>query len=247
MRGMYYEIGRSAAEIVQLVPKVVGRFWSDGPLATLRLMGARTRSLVRSLMEDHRRGVSTTSAVKDDELGITDRRNHWYVATDYQTFQGAMRHVPIRPGTDVFVDFGSGKGRIVILAAAFPFRRIIGVEFSGQLHKTAEQNLAAIRPSLFCQDIELVQADATRWPIPADATVLFFFNPFEGEVLAQVFDNIRHSLRAAPRPLTIVYVRPEKFFEKQIHWQEWLEKTCELPCMEGKVAIYQSRPAGSAC
>lgn len=246
MRGMYYEIGRSAAEIVQLVPKVLGRFWSDGPLATLRLMGARSRSLLRSLREDRRRGVSTTSAVKDGELGITDRRNHWYVATDYQTFQSVMRHVPIRPGADVFVDFGSGKGRIVLLAAAFPFRRIIGVEFSRQLHATAQQNLEAIRPTLFCQEIELVHADATRWPIPAEATVLFFFNPFEGEVLAQVFDNIRRSLGAAPRPLTIIYVRPEKFFEKEIPWREWLEKTCELPCLEGTVAVYQTPGTGSA-
>jgi hypothetical protein len=72
--------------------------------------------------------------------------------------------------------------------------------------------------------------------------VLFFFNPFDGDVLARVCANIRASLDEAPRRLKIVYVRPDKFFEKEIAWQEWLTRTHELPCVEGKVAIYESKP-----
>jgi SAM-dependent methyltransferase len=33
----------------------------------------------------------------------------------------------------VFVDFGAGKGRTVLLAARHPFKKVIGVEFSGEL------------------------------------------------------------------------------------------------------------------
>jgi 16S rRNA G966 N2-methylase RsmD len=225
--------------LLDLADKVLKRFRTEGTDKTLRLIVARSRSLVRSLIEDRRRGVLTTRVVKDRELGIQDLRNHWYVATDYETFTEAIRHVGVRPGEDVFVDYGSGKGRIVMLAAELPFRRVIGVEFSSQLHEIASENLARTKR----QNVELVLADATQWKLPKEATVLFFFNPFDGEVLARVCANIRESLAEAPRKLTIIYVRAEKFFEKEIAWQEWLIRKAQIPCVEGNVSIYESKQA----
>ena len=230
-----------------LARNIIKRFQTDGLSSTLRLMGARIGSLLRSVIEDRRRGVSTARELKDRDLGITDLRNHWYVATDYQTFRRAMEHVDIRPGEDVFADIGAGMGRIVLLAAELPFRRVMGVEFSRQLTDIGRENLRAALPGLKCKDVELILADATQWKVPHDATVLFFFNPFDGEVLAKVCENIRDSLAGAPRKLTIVYVRPDKFFEKETAWQEWLTRTHELPCVEGKVAIYESKPLPGAC
>ena len=231
--------------MLTLAGNVIKRLGTEGPLSTLRLMGARSRALVRSFLEDGRRGVSTALAVKDQEPEIKDARCHWYVATDYETFNLAMDQVLVRPGEDIFVDFGSGKGRMVLLAAERPFRRIIGVEFSAQLHDVALENLRGALPGLKCREVELILADATQWKVPDEATILFFFNPFHGEVLAKVFDNIRRSLAEAPRKITIVYVRSEKYFEKEIAWQEWLTRKVELACLEGKVAIYESKPAAT--
>ena len=43
---------------------------------------------------------------------------------------------------DVLLDYGSGKGRVLVWAAAsFPLRRIIGVELDPQLHALAEANI----------------------------------------------------------------------------------------------------------
>ena len=224
------------------VRNIVKRLRADGVASTLRLMRARIASLRRSQTEDRRRGVTTAREMTAEELGITDLRNHWYVATDYETFHDAMRQVDIRSGEDVFVDIGAGMGRIVLLAAELPFRRVLGVEFSRELTDIGRENLRAALPGLKCQDVELMLADATAWPIPPEATVLFFFNPFDGEVLAKVCANIRQSLAESPRKLTIIYVRAEKFFEKEIAWREWLTRTNELPCVEGKVVIYESKP-----
>lgn len=221
---------------------IVKRLTTEGVSSTLRLMRARIASLGRSFAEDRRRGVATAREVTADELGITDLRNHWYVATDYETFREAMQHVDIRPGEDVFVDIGAGMGRIVLLAAELPFRRVLGVEFSRKLTDIGRENLRTARSRLKCQDVELILADATAWPIPPDATVLFFFNPFDGEVLAGVCANIRASLAATPRKLTIVFVRADKFFEKEIAWEDWLTRKHELPCVEGKVSIFESKP-----
>ena len=42
-----------------------------------------------------------------------------------------------------FIDFGSGKGRALLLASEFPFKRIIGLEFSPELHGTQKKILRA--------------------------------------------------------------------------------------------------------
>lgn len=219
---------------------LLGRIRKDGMSHTLRLAAGRLRSEFVARGQDARRGISTAQEVADRELGFADPENHAYVATDYEVFIAAMKRIAVRPGEDVFVDFGSGKGRAVMLAAELPFRRVIGVEFSPQLHEVALRNLRAAR-GLKCRDVELVLADASLWQIPHDANVLFFFNPFEGEVLAKVFENIRRSLADAPRAITIIYVRADKFFERQIFWQHWLVRTDEIPCSDGKVAIYRNK------
>jgi hypothetical protein len=37
----------------------------------------------------------------------------------------------------VFLAYGSGKGKALLLASDYPFRRIIGVEYSEPLHRAA--------------------------------------------------------------------------------------------------------------
>ena len=48
-------------------------------------------------------------------------------------------------GTDfsqfTFIDIGSGKGRVLLMAADYPFSRVIGVELLPALHRIAEQNI----------------------------------------------------------------------------------------------------------
>jgi Histone methylation protein DOT1 len=43
-----------------------------------------------------------------------------------------------------FVDFGSGKGRVILIAAAFPFKEVVGVELSHELHQIALRNIACL-------------------------------------------------------------------------------------------------------
>ena len=214
---------------------VLQRLRRDGVSHMAWLIAGRIRLQFRSFVEDARRGVSTAREVDDYKLGFLDSRFHAYVATDYRTLKTAFGHIQVRAAEDVFVDFGSGKGRVVMLAAELPFHRVTGIEFSEQLHDQALQNLRSLRNRV-CQNVELICIDARDWKIPHDATVLFFFNPFEGEVLAKVCANIRQSLAEVPRKITIIYVRADKFFEKEIKWKEWLTRTAEFPCSDGKVA-----------
>src|SRR4051812_25292727 len=111
--------------MITLAGNIFKRLRTEGPIKTFRLVRARSRALVCGLMEDKRRGVSTSLIVKEQEPEIADPHCHYYAATDYETFHLAMQHLEIRAGEDVFVDFGAGKGRIVILAAELPFHRVI--------------------------------------------------------------------------------------------------------------------------
>lgn len=110
---------------------------------------------------------------------------------------------------DVFIDFGSGKGRVVLQAALhYPFRTVYGVEISKHLHTIAEGNLEAVANRLRCRDARLVRADVLDFDIPDDVTVAFFFNPFRAEVFSTVVGKLLESVDRNPRRLRIVYGNP---------------------------------------
>jgi precorrin-6B methylase 2 len=153
-------------------------------------------------------GIDTDHDIQPKELGLTDPDSEHYNATPYIRFRQMMALIQIRPGQDVFLDYGCGMGRIVVLAATYPFRKVIGIELTERLHRVAQQNVRRARSRLRCRDIELHQMDARDYRVPPDVTVVYFWNPFGGAILEKVFANIRESLLASPRTITIIYLHP---------------------------------------
>lgn len=81
--------------------------------------------------------------------------------------------------TCIFVDLGSGKGKSLILAADYPFKKIIGVEFPPELHQTAVRNIALFsREKCIQEQIQLLCMDAEQYELPTENIVLFLYNPF---------------------------------------------------------------------
>jgi SAM-dependent methyltransferase len=107
-----------------------------------------------------------------------------------------------------FVDFGSGRGRVLLFASRFNFRRIIGVEFSEELYRCALENLAAARLGAGCRDILPLHQDATSFVLPDGPLVLYFFDPFRDRVMQQVLDNIRRCYLDLPRKIYVMYLAP---------------------------------------
>src|ERR1041385_8704646 len=108
----------------------------------------------------------------------------------------------------VFLDYGSGLGRAVILAATYPFRKVIGVELVADLHARAAENVRRAVNRLRCRDIELYNVDARHFRIPPEVTVIYLWNPFDGDVLREVFGNIQRSIVEHPRTVTILHLSP---------------------------------------
>ncbi len=174
-------------------------------------------------------GIRSDSVIELKELGIENEQCRPYVPTDYRSFLKVLHSLNVRTGEDVFLDFGSGLGRAVILAATLPFRKVIGVEFAPQLNEVARQNVRNALPRLKCHEVEIATTDATQFVIPPGVTVIYFFNPFCGEVLARVLTNIRASLRQNPRELRLICKIPaQSAFEEEIRKHTWLVKEREL-------------------
>lgn len=107
---------------------------------------------------------------------------------------------------DVFIDYGSGMGRMVYEAAArYPFKRVIGLELSEELNGIARDNIDRNYSRLRCSNVEIVTGDALDYDPPPDVTVALFCNPFTGAILETA---VRKLLDAASGPLRIIYFNP---------------------------------------
>lgn len=112
-------------------------------------------------------------------------------------------------GDFTFLDLGSGKGRTLLMASDYPFKRILGVELLPSLDRIAEENLRSYKnESQRCFALESLCADATKFPIPNDPLVLYLFNPFPESGLREVLANLRQSLDEHARPVYVLYHNP---------------------------------------
>jgi len=108
-----------------------------------------------------------------------------------------------------FIDIGSGKGRALLMAADYPFRRILGIEVLPALHRVAKENIAKYRSeSQRCFAIDCLLGDGCEFAFPPEPTVLYLFNPLPESGLVRMIGNLEHSLREHPRPLFVLYHNP---------------------------------------
>ena len=156
---------------------------------------------------DHR--VDTTGATvhwRDRLLGIFHSP---YQPTEPALFHEMLRALAIDFTEFIFIDLGSGKGRTLLMAAEYPFRRIVGVELLPELSRIAYDNLQKYTSETQkCFSLESVCDDARKFEFPAEATVLYLFNPLLETGLSIVLDNLEQSLRKHPRKVFVLYHNP---------------------------------------
>jgi SAM-dependent methyltransferase len=160
---------------------------------------------------DRRFGVDTCGSIDVGQLHIDS--DSWRFGIKYQAvtqawFDRAMSRIDARFEEYHFIDMGSGKGRALLMAAALPFKEIVGVEFSPQLNEIAVRNIEKYRPNAIgCSNIRSVCVDATKYELPKGPAVCFFYNPFEAPVMEAVLANIECSLQRSGRPIWLAFVR----------------------------------------
>lgn len=123
----------------------------------------------------------------------------------------SIKALDIDPARFSFIDYGSGRGRLLLTAARLPFRRVIGVEFSRRLHKQAEENIASYSPrALACQEVTSLNLDAVDYDPPADNLVAFFYNPFNERVLDKVAERLVAAGQREGRPVYVIFANSNR-------------------------------------
>jgi hypothetical protein len=132
-----------------------------------------------------------------------------YQPTQIGLVNRILRDVPISYKDYILVDFGSGKGRVLLLASDFPFKKIIGVESSPTLNEIACRNIQLYKSnSKQCSNLESICINVINFKIPDEKAIFYFYNPFDEQIMNMVLLNIKNSLQNCHRDIFLVYSYP---------------------------------------
>jgi SAM-dependent methyltransferase len=153
---------------------------------------------------DHR--VDTTAATVGWRSRLIGLFHSPYQPTEPELFRRMLGHLEFDFPELTFIDIGSGKGRALLMAADFPFHRVIGVELLPELHRIAQENINRyLSPSQQCFDVQSVLADAREFHFPPGPLLLYLFNPLPEAGLRRLLEHLQQSLRENPRPIFLLY------------------------------------------
>lgn len=153
--------------------------------------------------------LARTSAIRLFERVLRVETQGDVLSSGWVVLWGLFRELEISPD-DVFVDLGSGKGRVLYMAARRPFRRVVGVEWSEDLNAIARENLERNRDRLQARGFEIVRADVEHWQVPDDVTVVYLYIafPFAPEIPECLVRKLRASVERNPRRLRLILPDP---------------------------------------
>ncbi len=208
------QTGHVAAKVIR---RTIREGRERGLMSAARSLAATAQEVIRSRFRVREEESAFDSEFHVDTAGVTRIRSMeiaspnyiygvYYKPTIPDEFHAVMGQLSLDHERFTFVDFGSGKGLVLLLASDYPFRKIIGVEFAADLHRTAESNIRRYRnPNQKCRDIKSVWCDATEFRVPESPLILYFYEPFEAPVLAKVLQNVRGSFKRTPREIVLIY------------------------------------------
>jgi SAM-dependent methyltransferase len=162
---------------------------------------------------DERYGVETSRMVglgALDGLGRHGADAVYYWPTREEEFELVMRSVgPLEYRDFVFIDIGCGKGRVVLLAAGLPFKRVIGLDFSPRLIEQAQRNIEQYSGPRRASSVDVRVGDAAEFSFPEGNLLLYMFDPFGPAVMEKMLANLEAARRQSSRQVTLLYYSPE--------------------------------------
>ena len=221
-----------------------------------RAVPARAVPLVHPF--DMEYGTETSGLITGEEL-VSGRWNDlWntaYYGISPSGFNQMLQALDLDWRRFTFVDMGSGKGRALLLASRFPFRRIVGVEIAPELSQTATANIRCFSASWQrCREIEACTGDAAEFVYPAGPLVLFLYQPFLGPVLKRCLKNLERTLAAERREVYVLYVNPvferlmtkvpnlERQWERNFAYSDEDLKADRVGAKADRVVVYRYLP-----
>ena len=185
-------------------------------IAAVRLMrnvfaaSARLHHRISEWVWETSYGVRTSGFARPADVNVRDSDANEYAPSPYRVTKRLIRELPAKARDGAFIDYGCGRGRVVVVAASFPFRRVIGVELSSELSNEARENVVRCRIARRAP-VEIVTANASTYMIDDDVTTVYLYNPFRAATLHQVLNQLADSLQRCRRDMWIVACHPKHF------------------------------------
>ena len=183
----------------------------------------------RSRAFDRRHHVETAREEPLGEMGVAadaiKRGNNEYRVTWGWLIKKAMAQLDIDFRRYSFIDYGSGKGKAMLMASDYPFKTIIGLEYAKRLHDIAAENCRTYRSAdQQCHSLKPILGDVLDYAPPPGPIVCFMCNPFDETTLRTVFNSWRARYEGGEREIRILYLNMRNIAEsaKVLEDQDWL-------------------------
>lgn len=158
---------------------------------------------------DRRLGTDTSGQLGLASLSIdscNQRHGVYYEPTPTPLLERMLDNVTVDRSAFHLVDLGSGKGRVLLVAAIRGFRAVTGIEFARELHAVAQFNVRKLRQQHpEAAPVHCVCGDAAEFVFPPGDLLIFAYNPFDAPVMRAVTQRLADSLRGQPRRVVMIY------------------------------------------
>ena len=221
-----------------MIAALASRLRHRGSAEIIRLAGQNLAHWVQSLAPaerarraadgafDRRWGTDTSGGVSVHDLGFdAGMIDHCrrYDPSDETMLREPVALLGIDPRTHHFVDYGAGKGRMVMLAMEMEFASATGVELSTRLCAIARTNVARfVAQHDGMRSARIVDGDATVYRPHGRSILAYFYNPFDASILAAVRCRLEAAVSEGTERVVVVYANPEHgtIFRDAPGWDE---------------------------
>lgn len=173
---------------------------------------------------DLEHSIHTTGYEDNIYIGTPlEKYNTGYLGTPINTAKAALESLNIQCQEFRFIELGCGKGRVVILAAFYPFKQVVGIEYSKDLSEIAKSNVNTLSHKLISKDIEIHTKDARDHDYENDDSVFFLYESFSIEVFCIVLEKIYNQIYLKGRK--VIFIMIANGLCEQLDQCSWLELT----------------------
>jgi len=183
----------------------------------------QTALKIENVLYEYRLGISTRGLYAYTSRDWSHEEHIYYGTSPFRGIFQILDSLALKQ-SDVIVDLGCGKGRVLCCAALYDVERVFGIEDTDELCRVARSNLRRLRqrrsPAMVihgkAEDFDYTQG-----------TVFYMFHPFGPNTLRAVVSHIGRALQQRLRLIRIVYVNPKH--DSVLEEVDWLERYAQWP------------------
>lgn len=158
--------------------------------------------------------------------------NHYYSPTKYSVIEDLFIKYPFN-NDDHLIDFGCGKGRVLIMAAYHGCKYLTGYEIDTDRYNLLLNNIECFQNTYNNHsEILVFNISADKINIDDSANKFFFFNPFHLKIYMKVINEIGTSLKRKTRKVYLFLYKPQVDTIKYIDSLDYFKKVEIKECHE---------------